>query len=26
VELHAGDLVIHSMPERETMVRITLPL
>jgi two-component system, sensor histidine kinase and response regulator len=26
VELHGGDLVIHSIPERETLVRITLPL
>jgi two-component system, sensor histidine kinase and response regulator len=26
VELHGGELVIHSIPERETLVCITLPL
>jgi two-component system, sensor histidine kinase and response regulator len=25
-ELHGGELVIHSIPEQETLVRITLPL
>jgi two-component system, sensor histidine kinase and response regulator len=26
VEMHGGELVIHSIPERETLVRIMLPL